>query len=186
MTETAPDYETQPDAYAVGIATAQDLLDKATEQHREAQAHEEKIKGRIAALATERSAILKTRERITTDQDDEKAGARLALIGADMERLNELLSPAAEATRAAGQAVAVATERVKQADAEHERHVAGLAAEALEKRLRELEKMLLRGIAEVATLKRAAAPRTVHLVASDVFKASDGLVRFIVQGVIPN
>lgn len=186
MTETSTDYETQPDAYAVGVATAQARLDEAAEAHRAAQAHEQKIKGRIKALADERAAIQKARERDTTDQDDEKAGARLALITADAERLTELLAPATEATRQAGQAVAVATERVKQAHAEHERHVAGQAATALEGRLRELEKMLLRGIAEVATLKRAAAPRTVHLVASEAFKASDGLVRFIVQGVIPN
>ena len=185
MSEVAPDYETT-DPFALGIATAQARLDEAAELHREAQAHEHKIQARIKALADERAAIQKARERDTTDQDDEKAGARLALLAADMERLGELLGPASEAVRAAGQLVAVATERVKQAHAEHERHVAGQQADALTSQLQELEKMLLRGIAEVATLKRAAAPRTVHLVASEVFKASDGLVRFIVQGVIPN
>ena len=186
MSEVAPDYETT-DPFALGVAAAQTRLDEAAEAHRAAQAHEQKIKARIKALADERAAIQKARERGDHDEaTDEKHGQRLALLAADMERLGELLGPATEATRQAGQAVAVATERVKQAHAEHERHVAGQAATALEGRLRELEKMLLRGIAEVAALKRAAAPRTVHLVASEVFKASDGLVRFIVQGVIPN
>ena len=184
MTETSADYETQPDAFAVTIANAQAALDSATEQHQQVQRKEATIKARLKALADERDHIKKSRDG--EQGDDEKAGARLALIGADMERLGELLVPAAEATRAAGQQVAVATERLQEAHAAHARHVAGQQADALTSQLQELEKMLLRGIAEVAALKRAAAPRTVHLVASEVFKASDGLVRFIVQGVIPN
>lgn len=184
MTETAPDHETQPDAYALGVANAQARLDEAAELHRDAQAREQRIQGRIAALATERASIMKSRDS-AADQDDEKTGSRLALITADLERLGELLAPASEATRAANQAVAVATEKVKQAHAEHARHVAQQDAQALECRLRELEKMLLRGIAQLAELKRASAPRTVHLVASEVFKVSDELVRLVVQGVVP-
>ena len=184
MTETATDYEIQPDAFAVGIASAQTALDEATAHHQTAQQHEAKIKARLKALADERAAIMKARER--DDADDEKTGSRLALITADAERLGELLIPAAEATRTAGQAVAVATERVKAAHAEHARHVASVDAQALEIRLRELEKLILRGIAQLAELKRAAAPRTVHLGASEIFKTGDGLVRFVVQGVVPN
>lgn len=177
MTET-------PDAFAVGIATAQQQLDAATEHHQQAQQHEARIKARLKTLADERTAIQKSRAH--DDGDDEKTGARLALITADSERLGELLVPASEATRQAGQAVAVATERVKAAHAEHARHVASQDAAALEARLRELEKLLLRGIAQLAELKRASAPRTVHLGASEIYKTGDGLVRFVVQGVVPH
>lgn len=185
MTETAATYE-NPDAFAVGIATAQAALDEATAAHQTAQEKEQKIKARLKALGDERTAIQKARERGDADADDEKAGARLALIAADTERLGELLVPAAEATRQAGQAVAVATERVKAARQEHDRHVAQQDAQALEARLRELEKLLLRGIAQLAELKRASAPRTVHLGASEIYKTGDGLVRFVVQGVVPH
>lgn len=183
MTETAATYET-PDPFAVGIATAQAQLDAATEHHQQVQAKESTIRARLKALADERAAIQRARDK--DDSDDEKTGARLALITADAERLGELLIPASDATRQAAQAVAVATERVKAAHAEHARHVASVDAQALESRLRELEKLLLRGIAQLAELKRAAAPRTVHLGASEIYKTGDGLVRFIVQGVVPN
>lgn len=187
MTETATEYETPPDPFAVGIASAQAQLDAATEAHQQAQRKEGTIKARLKVLADERAAIIKSRDRETLNaDDDEKHAQRLALITADTERLAELLVPATEAVRQAGQQVAVASARVREAHAEHARHVAQQQADALTGRLQELEKMLLRGIAQLAELKRAASPRTVHLVASEVFKASDGLVRFIVQGVVPH
>lgn len=185
MTETSTEYETQPDAFAVGIATAQAALDSATEQHRAAQAHEHKIQARIKVLADERSAILKARERITTDQDDEKAGARLALIGADMERLNELLVPATEAVRQAGQGVAVATSRLREACAEQERYVAAKAAQALEAKLRELEGLFCRGLAELGRLKREAGGGRDILHGAQIFQPAAALTRFIVGGQVP-
>lgn len=182
MSETAPDYETT-DPFALGIAAAQSRLDEATELHREAQAREQKIQGRIAALATERDHIKKSRDG--EQGDDEKAGARLALITADMERLGELLEPASEATRAAGQGVAVATSRLQEANREHERHVAGQQADALVRQLQELEKMLLRGLAELARLKREAAGGRDALHGAQVFQPATALVRFIVGGQVP-
>ena len=186
MTEIAAEYETPPDPFAVGIATAQAALDEATEAHRAAQAHEQKIKSRSKALADERGAIMKARERDTTDQDDEKAGARLALLAADLERLGELLAPCTEAVRQAGQAVAVATERVKQAHAEAARHVAAQDAKALESRLRELETLFCRGLAELGRLKREAGGGRDVLHGSQVFQPAAAITRFIVGGTIPS
>ena len=98
MTEVAANYETA-DPFAVGIATAQAALDEAAAHHQTVQQHEAKIKARIKTLADERAAIMKSRDQ--DDGDDEKAGARLALIAADAERLNELLAPATDAARLA-------------------------------------------------------------------------------------
>lgn len=186
MTETAATYETAPDPFAVGIATAQTALDTAAEQHQATQAGEQKIKARIKTLADERASILKARERGDLDDaTDEKHAQRLALLAADLERLGELLVPATEATRAAGQAVAGATERVKQAHAEHERHVAGQQADALEARLRELETLFCRGLAELGRLKREANGGRDALHGSGVFQPAAALVRFVVGGQIP-
>lgn len=185
MTEDAAIYET-PDAFAVGIATAQQQLDAATEHHQQAQQHEARIKARLKALADERAAILKAREREDADEaTDEKTGARLALIEADTERLGELLVPSSEAARAAGQAVAAATERVKQAHAEHERHVAAQDAQALEARLRELETLFCRGLAELGRLKREANGGRDVLHGAQVFQPAAALTRFIVGGQVP-
>ncbi len=187
MTETSTEYETAPDPFAVTIATAQVALDSATEQHQQVQRKEATIKARLKTLADERASIMKARERGDLDDaTDEKHAQRLALLAADLERLGELLSPATEATRAAGQAVAVATERVKQAHAEHERHVAGLAAQALEGRLRELEGLFCRGLAELARLKREANGGRDALHGSGVFQPATAMTRFIVGGAIPN
>lgn len=185
MTDPATTYETDaPDAFALTIASAQARLDEAAEQHRTAQAHEQKIQARIKALGDERDHIKKSRDG--EQGDDEKAGARLALITADMERLGELLAPAIEATRLAGQQVAAATERVKQAHDEHARHAAGLAAQALEGRLRELETLFCRGLTELARLKREAGGGRDALHGAQVFQPAAALTRFIVGGQIPS
>lgn len=183
MSETATTYETQPDAFAVGIASAQAQLDAATEQHQQAEAKAQKIKARIKALSDERAAIQKARE--SDDADDEKTGARLALITADTERLNELLVAASEAARQAAQAVATATERVKAARAEHARHVAGQDAQALERRLRELETLFVRGLAELGRLKREAGGGRDILHGAQIFQPAAALTRFIVGGQVP-
>ena len=185
MTDPAATYET-PDPFAIGIATAQAALDAATEQHQQAEAKAQKIKARLKALADERAAIQKARERDESDEaTDEKTGARLALITADSERLNELLIPASEAARLAAQAVAVATERVKAAHAEHARHVAQQDAQALESRLRELETLFCRGLAELGRLKREAGGGRDVLHGAQIFQPAAALTRFIVGGQVP-
>lgn len=186
MSETAANYETAPDPYAISIATAQAALDEATAAHQTAQEKEQRIKARLKALADERAAIQKSRDGGAQDEaTDEKHASRLALITADLERLGELLEPAAEATRAAGQAVAGATMRLRQANIEHEQHVAGLAAAALEARLRELEGLLMRGIGELASLKRTAAGGRDVLHGAQIFQPAAALTRFIVGGQVP-
>lgn len=185
MTETAPEYETA-DPFAVGIASAQAALDEATAAHQTAQEKEQRIKARLKALADERAAIQKARERDESDEaTDEKHAARLALITADCERLNELLIPASEAARLAAQAVAVASERVKQAHAEHARHVAQQDAQALERRLRELETLFCRGLAELGRLKREAGGGRDILHGAQIFQPAAALTRFIVGGQVP-
>lgn len=183
MSATAANYETAPDPYAISIATAQAALDSATAAHQTAQQKQQKIKARLKALADERAAIQKARE--SDDADDEKTGARLALITADTERLNELLVAASDAARQAGQAVAVATEKVKQARAEHARHVAGQDAQALERRLRELETLFVRGLAELGRLKREAGGGRDILHGAQIFQPAAALTRFIVGGQVP-
>lgn len=185
MSETATTYETA-DPYALGIATAQAQLDAATEQHQQAEAKAQKIKARLKALGDERAAIQKARERDDADDaTDEKHAQRLALITADCERLNELLIPASEAARQAGQAVAAASERVKQAHAEHARHVAAQDAQALERRLRELETLFVRGLAELGRLKREAGGGRDVLHGAQIFQPAAALMRFIVGGQVP-
>lgn len=185
MSEVAPDYETT-DPFALGIATAQARLDEAAELHREAQAHEHKIQARIKALADERAAIQKARERGDADDaTDEKHAGRLALITADTERLGELLVPAAEATRQAGQQVAAASARLREAHAAAARHVAGQDAQALERRLRELETMFCRGLAELGRMKREAGGGRDILHGAQIFQPAAALTRFIVGGQVP-
>ena len=187
MTETATEYETPPDPFAVGIASAQAQLDAATEAHQQAQRKEGTIKARLKVLADERAAIIKSRDRETLNaDDDEKHAQRLALITADTERLAELLVPATEAVRQAGQAVAVATEKVKQAHAEHARHVAAQDAQALEARLRELETLFVRGLAELGRLKREAGGGRDILHGAQIFQPAAALTRFIVGGQVPH
>lgn len=186
MSEVAPDYETT-DPFALGIASAQSRLDEAAERHRDAQAHEQKIQSRIKALADERAAIQKARERGDHDEaTDEKHGQRLALIGADLERLGELLGPATEAVRQAGQGVAMATSRLQEANKAQAANEAGLAAQALEAKLRELETLFCRGLAELARLKREANGGRDALHGSGVFQPATALVRFMTGGTIPS
>ena len=186
MSETATTYETKPDAFALGIASAQAQLDAATEQHQQAEAKAQKIKARLKALADERAAIQKARERDDADDaTDEKHAQRLALITADAERLNELLVAASAATKQAAQAVATASARVKQAHAEAARHVAGQDAQALERRLRELETLFCRGLAELGRLKREAGGGRDILHGAQIFQPAAALTRFIVGGQVP-
>jgi len=184
MSEAATAYELAPTPTALGVARAREELDAARTAHTDASKREGTIKARINVLTEAVNALLARREAGDALEDD---AARHALLVADAARLTELLAPASEAARQAAATVQAAVHRLAEAEANQVRHVAGAQAEALEARLRELETLLTHGIAELARLKRQAAPpeQARMLTAGDIYRPGQALQKLVQFGVIP-
>ncbi|MER2603886.1 MAG: hypothetical protein ABTR27_16245 [Candidatus Competibacter phosphatis] len=145
-----------------------------------------KLDARLAAIAAKRAALID--RRAAGQGDDDEDAATLALIDADVERLQQLRIIAAHDYDNAMRAVDERRLHLRDAQREFDCATAAHQAELLEPQLRELESTLLAGIGRLATLKQLAAgmgPRQ-RLHARQVFAVSPALGRLIQYNVVPD
>lgn len=184
MSESAAVYTAQPSPTALAVARAREELEAAKAVLADADRKEATIKARLAVLTETRNAITDRRE--TGDERDDDPD-RFALLTADADRLTELLPPARDAARHAAGTVQTAAHRLAEANQHQKQHIAEAQAAALEARLHELEALMMRGITELARLKREAAgpERGRMLTASEIFRPGAALQKLAQFGVIP-
>lgn len=145
-----------------------------------------KLDARIATTAAKRAALIDRRAAGQGD-DDEDAGT-LALIDADLDRLQQLRIIASHDHDNAVRAVDERALHLRDAQRELDAATAAHQAELLEPQLRELETTLLAGIGRLSTLKRLAAGMAANqrLHARQVYAVSPALARLIQYNVVPD
>lgn len=145
-----------------------------------------KLDARVAATAAKRAALID--RRAIGQGDDEEDAATLALIDADIERLQQLRIIAAHDHDHAIRAVSERALHLRDAQRELDAATAAHQAELLEPQLRELEAGLLAGIGRLNTLKRLAAglAGNQRLHARQVYAVSPALARLIQYNVVPD
>ncbi|MER2529120.1 MAG: hypothetical protein ABTR07_14445 [Candidatus Competibacter denitrificans] len=145
-----------------------------------------KLDARIAATSAKRAALID--RRAAGQGDDDEDASTLALIDADIERLQQLRIIAAHDYTNAARAVDERALHLRDAQRELDAATAAHQAELLEPQLREVERTLLAGIGRLATLKRLAAGMGGHqrLHARQVFSPTPALGRFVLHNVIPD
>ena len=105
------------------------------------------------------------------------------LLQLDIAGLEPLVAGARDRQQAAVEGQQAAQQQVQHAQIALERAQAYEAAAALEARLRELESLLLSGIAELHTLKKAATG-SIHIHGPTLFNFSQSMRRFLQTGVL--
>ena len=105
------------------------------------------------------------------------------LLKLDIAGLEPLVASAQARQQAAAEAQQHCQQQVQHAQIALERAQAYEAATALEARLRELESLLLSGIAELHILKKAATG-SIHIHGQTLFNFSQQMRRFISTGVL--
>lgn len=163
------------------VAAAEGAVTAAQATHQTAQGEADRRQGRLDALQGELSAIAARRQ--AGDEADSDA-ARVHLLKLDLEGLAPLVNQAMQAAQVARQAVDEANNRLSIAQGELTRAMVNEQAEALEKRLHEMEALLCKGISQLAQLKGQANPRFIA-VPSHVYQISAALAHFAVHGRIP-
>ena len=105
------------------------------------------------------------------------------LLKLDIAGLEPLVAAAQTRQQSAVEAQQQAQQQVQHCQQALERAQAHEAAQALEARLRELESLLLSGIAELRTLKKAATG-SIHIHGPTLFNFSQQMRRFLQTGVL--
>ena len=113
----------------------------------------------------------------------ESDGGIIHLLALDISGLEPLVVAARARHQSAVEALQAAQMAVQQAQIALERATALEAAQALESRLRELESLLLSGIAELHILKKAATG-SIHIHGPTLFNFSQQMRRFISTGIL--
>lgn len=162
------------------VAAAEACLAEAERQHQTAHAEAERHQARLNALQHELDSIADRRRE--GDKEDSDA-SRVTLLKLDIAQLESLGTLAQAEDARALQGVIEARDRLATANQELNRVWAQEQAEALESRLRQIEEVFGRGLAELAKLKKRANPRFVAAPAH-VYALGDALRRYQ-QGVIP-
>lgn len=120
--------------------------------------------------------------RIDGGGSDEDA-PMVHLLQLDIAGLEPLVASARDRQQAAVEALQAAQQQVQRCQQALERAQAYEAAQALESRLRELESLLLSGIAELHILKKAATG-SIHIHGQTLYDFSQKTRRFIATGVL--
>ena len=110
-------------------------------------------------------------------------GPMVHLLQLDIAGLEPLVASAQARQQAAVEAQQHCQQQVQRCQQALERAQAQEAATALEARLRELESLLLSGIAELHILKKAATG-SIHIHGPTLFNFSQSMRRFIQTGVL--
>ncbi len=169
MTPQAYDFAASESALATATAT----VDKANTELSTLQA-------RLAAKQQALSMI--QQRRIDGGETDEDA-PMVHLLQLDIAGLEPLVGAAQTRHQSAVDALQQAQMAVQQCQVALDRATALEAAQALESRLRELETLLMDGIAELHTLKKKATG-SIHVHGPTLFNFSPQLRRFISTGVL--
>lgn len=166
---------------AAQVAAAEQILAEAERQHAEARAEHERRAARLAVLQSELASIAERRQ--AGDKEDAD-GPRVALLKLDIAQLSPLVNIAKAEAATALQGVLDARAALAHAQQQLERETAQQQAEALENRLRQIETVLVNGIAELAKLKRRIDPR-LSIAPTTVYPLGDPLRRYATQSVMP-
>lgn len=167
-----------PQAY--DFAAAESALATANTAVEKANADLSALQSRLSEKNQSLSMI--QQRRIDGGGSDEDA-PMVHLLQLDISGLEPLVASARERHQSAVEAQQAAQMAVQQAQIALERATALDAAQALESRLRELETLMMNGIAELHVLKKKATG-SIHVHGPTLFNFSQQMRRFISTGVL--
>lgn len=167
-----------PEAY--DLAAAQNTLAAANIAVEKANADLSVLQAR---LAEKNQSLNMIGQRRIDGGELESDGPTIHLLMLDIAGLEPLVAAAQARQQAACEALQHCQQQVQQAQVALERAQAYEAATALESRLRELESLLLSGIAELHILKKAATG-SIHIHGQTLYNFSQKTRRFISTGVL--
>ena len=167
-----------PQAY--DFAAAESALSAATNTAEKANADLSALQAR---LAEKQQALAMIQQRRIDGGELESDGSTIHLLMLDIAGLEPLVASARDRQQAACDAQQQAQIAVQHSQIALERAQAYEAAAALEARLRELESLLLSGIAELHVLKKKATG-SIHVHGQTLFNFSQQMRRFIGTGVL--
>ena len=136
-----------------------------------------------ARLAEKNQSLALIQQRRLDGGELDEDGPRVHLLKLDIAGLEPLVAGARDRQQAAVEALQQAQMAVQHCQQALERAQALEAAQALESRLRELETLLLSGISELHTLKKAATG-SIHIHGPSLFNFSQPMRRFVATGVL--
>ena len=136
-----------------------------------------------ARLAEKNQALSMIQQRRLDGGGSDEDAPIVHLLQLDIAGLEPLVAAAQARHQSAVEGQQVAQQQVQQAQVALERATAQEAATALEARLRELEALLLSGIAELHVLKKAATG-SLHVHGQTLYDFSQKTRRFISTGVL--
>ena len=134
-------------------------------------------------LSEKQQALSMIQQRRLDGGELESDGGIIHLLTLDIAGLEPLVASARDRQEAACEALQHCQQQVQQCQVALERATALEAAVALEARLRELERLLLSGISELHTLKKAATG-SIHVHGPSLYNFSQPMRRFISTGVL--
>ena len=136
-----------------------------------------------ARLAEKQQSLAMIQQRRLDGGELDTDAPTIHLLTLDIAGLEPLVAAAQARQQAAVEAQQHCQQQVQHAQIALERAQAYEAATALEARLRELESLLLSGIAELHILKKAATG-SIHIHGQTLFNFSQQMRRFISTGVL--
>jgi hypothetical protein len=169
------------EAAATDLTAAASALEEASSQAERTVSALNVLQARLAAKQNDLTAI---QARRLSGEESESDAALAQLISMDISGLEPLTGSAHAAHMAAQEAVQSAQNAVSQSQQAYERAQAQEQAVQLESRLRELEELLMNGIQQLHTLKKAASG-SIHVHGQSLFAVSARLQRFLQTGVLP-
>ena len=136
-----------------------------------------------ARLTAKQQDMTNLRDRRLAEQEQESDAALASLLALDIASLEPLVGSAHAAHKTSCEVQQQAQNAVSQAQQAYERAQAGDQAVQLEARLRELENLLMSGIAQLHEFKKAATG-SIRIHGQSVFAVSPRLARFMQNGVM--
>ena len=167
-----------PQAY--DFAAAEHAFNAATTTAEKAAADLTALQSR---LAEKQQSLAMIQQRRIDGGELENDAPTIHLLQLDISGLEPLVASAQTRQQAACEALQQAQMVVQHSQQALERATALEAAQALESRLRELESLLLSGIAELHVLKKKATG-SIHVHGPTLFNFSQSMRRFIGTGVL--
>ena len=167
-----------PQAY--DFAAAESALSAASNTAEKANADLTALQSR---LSEKQQSLAMIQQRRLDGGELESDGGIIHLLALDIAGLSPLVAGARDRQQSAVEALQAAQMAVQHAQAALERAQAYEAAAALEARLRELESLLMSGIAELHVLKKKATG-SLHVHGPTLFNFSQQMRRFIGTGVL--
>ena len=167
-----------PQAY--DFAAAESALTNATAAAEKATTELSTLQSR---LAEKNQSLNMIRQRRIDGGELESDGSTIHLLMLDIAGLEPLVASARDRQQSAVEGQQAAQMAVQQCQQALERAQAQEAATALEARLRELESLLLSGIAELHVLKKAATG-SIHIHGPSLYNFSQKTRRFIGTGIL--